>query len=64
MKNKSITGLETAEVKQQLQEGRRSKVNESEKERVEQLWSMRPGEQKQNSTRTNGKSLRGNDVNT
>lgn len=35
MKNKNITGLETAEVKKQLQEGRRSKVNESEKEHVE-----------------------------
>jgi hypothetical protein len=35
MKNKSITGLAIAEVKKQLQEGRRSKVNESEKEHVE-----------------------------
>jgi hypothetical protein len=34
MKNKIISGLKTAEVKQKLQAGRRSKVNESEKERV------------------------------
>ena len=37
MKNTNITGLETAEVKKQLQEGRRSKVNESEKEHVEYI---------------------------
>ena len=35
MKNKNITGLEIAGVKKQLQEGRRRKVNESEKEHVE-----------------------------
>jgi len=57
MKNKNITGPETAEVKKHLQEGRRSNVKESEKERVEWLWNMRPGEQKQNSTRTTEREM-------
>jgi hypothetical protein len=52
MKNRKITEMETEEIKKELQENQRSHLNDSDREQLEQLFTMDTGEQKQNSAPT------------